>query len=97
MLAPEAERMAADVLSPDELPRFIWTGQQPDSTTYTLTLLRAVAERQKWRAKYERAKAAGPVDNRSAIGTVPPDRGPAHFSASPDDPPHSGRRAGSQG
>jgi hypothetical protein len=87
MLAPEVERMAADVLSPDGLPRFLWTDEQPDSTTYTLTLLRAVAERQKWRAEYERAKSVGPVDNRSATAPDPPT---AHSSASPDNPPHSG-------
>jgi hypothetical protein len=72
MLAPDMERMAADVLSPDGLPRFIWTDEQPDTTTYTLTLLRAVAERQRWRAQYQQAKnAAGPVDNCSATGEPP--------------------------
>ena len=86
--------MAADILSADGLFRFIWTDERPDST-YTLTLLRAVAERQKWRAQYEQVKsAAGPVDNRSATAPDPPT---AHSSASPDDPPRSGRRAGSQG
>ena len=57
--------MAADVLSPDGLPRFVWTDDQPDPTTYTLTLLRAVAERQRWRAQYDQAKAAGAVDSHS--------------------------------
>src|SRR5829696_4296977 len=91
IVTPEVERMAAGVLSPDGLPRFIWTDEQPDTTTYTLTLLRAVAERQKWRAQYAAAKeAAGAVDNRSATGADPPDPGPIHSSASPDNPPHSG-------
>jgi hypothetical protein len=91
MLAPEAERMVAGVLSADGMPRFVWTDEQPDSTTYTATLLRAVAERQHWRAQYEQAKnVAGPLDSCSATGTDPPDQGSAHFSASPDNPPHSG-------
>jgi hypothetical protein len=38
-----------DVLSPDGLPRYAWTDERPDPTTYTLMLLRAVAERQRWR------------------------------------------------
>ena len=68
MLTPDVERMAADVLSPDGLPRYVWTDDQPDPTTYTLTLLRAVAERQRWRAQYDQAKAAGAVDSHSATG-----------------------------
>ena len=51
MLTPDDERMAADVLSPDGLPRYVWTDDKPDPTTYTLMLLRAVAERQRWRAE----------------------------------------------
>ncbi len=95
IVTPEVERMAAGVLSPDGLPRFIWTDEQPDTTTYTLTLLRAVAERQKWRVQYAAAKeAAGAVDNRSATGADPPDPGPIHSSASPDNPPHSGPQGG---
>ena len=92
MLTPDVERMAADVLSPDGLPRFVWTDDKPDPTTYTLMLLRAVAERQRWRAQYDQAKtvAAGAVDNRSATGTDPPDLATAHASASPDDPPKPG-------
>ena len=98
MLAPDVERMAADVLSPDGLPRFIWTDEQPDSTSYTLTLLRAVAERQRWRAQYDQAKtAAGAVDNRSATApTRPTCRLPTarpHPMTSQD----QGRRGGSQG
>ena len=85
--SPAVERMGAGVLSPDGLPRFVWTDAKPDPTTYTLTLLRAVAERQKWRAEYDQAKAAEPVDKRSATAPDPPT---AHGSASPDNQPHSG-------
>jgi hypothetical protein len=45
MAAPDLERMATDVLSPDGLPRYVWTDERPDPTTYTQMLLRAVAER----------------------------------------------------
>jgi len=31
-------------------PAFVWTDDHSDRTTYTLMLLRAVAERQRWRA-----------------------------------------------
>ena len=92
MLTPDVERMAADVLSPDGLPRFIWTDDKPDPTTYTLTLLRAVAERQRWRAQYDQAKtaAAAAVDNCSATAHDPPDVVAARSSASPDNPPKPG-------
>lgn len=91
IVAPEVERMAAGVLSPDGLPRFIWTDEQPDSTSYTLTLLRAVAERQRWRTQYEQAKTTvGAVDNRSATASDPPALATAHGSASPDDQPRPG-------
>ena len=81
------------MLSPDGLPRFVWTDENPDPTTYTLMLLRAVAERQKWRAQYQAAKdqtATDPVDNCSATGTGPPDLTTAHDSALPDNPPKPG-------
>jgi hypothetical protein len=86
--------MAAGVLSPDGLPRFVWTDAKPDPTTYTLTLLRAVAERQRWRTQYDQAKATEPVDNCSATAPDPP---------LPTARPHpmtrrtQGRRTGRQG
>ena len=42
--------MAAGVLTPDGLPRFVWADDKSDRTTYTRMLLRAYAERQRWRA-----------------------------------------------
>src|SRR3712207_9383851 len=90
MLTPDLERMAAGVLSPDGLPRFVWTDDKPDPTTYTLTLLQAITERQRWRAQYDQAKTAtaGAVDSHSATGPptaiAPPEPGPARSSASPD-------------
>ena len=97
MAAPDLERMATDVLSPDGLPRYVWTDERPDPTTYTLMLLRAVAERQRWRAQYDQAKtrtAVETVDSLSAIGPPsgggPPSPSVAHSSASPDNPPNPG-------
>lgn len=97
MAAPDLERMATDVLSPDGLHRYVWTDERPDPTTYTLMLLRAVAERQRWRAQYDQAKtrpAVETVDSLSAIGPPsgggPPSPSVAHSSASPDNPPNPG-------
>jgi hypothetical protein len=95
IVAPEVERMAADVLSADGMPRFIWTDDTPDPSTYAQVILASIAERQRWRAQYEQAKdqlaaAAGAVDNCSASGAGPPTFGAAHSSASPDDQPKPG-------
>ena len=99
MLTPDLERMAADVLSPDGLPRFVWTEDKPDPTTYTLMLLRAVAERQRWRAQYEQAKtsAAGAVDNYSATSTRAAPPGGCPQLGLTRSRPNQGRRTGRQG
>ena len=97
MLTPDVERMAADVLSPDGLPRFVWTDDQPDPTTYTLILLRAVAERQRWRAQYDQAKTAGGCGQSFGNWRRPARPGTAHSSASPDNQAKPGPQAGSQG
>ncbi len=57
IVAPEIERMAADVTLPDGSPRFVWTDTRPDARTYARVLLASIAERQRWRAQYEAAKA----------------------------------------
>jgi hypothetical protein len=72
IVAPETERLAADVLSADGHPRFVWTDTRPDPHTYARVILAAIAERQRWRAQYEAAKAARqPVDSLSATGQPP--------------------------
>ena len=96
--APNLDRMAASVTMPDGSPRFLWSDTRPDQDTYVRVVLASIVQRQQWRALYDAAKTlAGAVDGRSATGTDPPDLGPAHSSASPDNPPHLGRRGGSQG
>ena len=97
IIAPEVERMAADVLSPDGLPRYVWTEEKPDRSTYTLMMLKAIAERQRWRAQYAQAKnASEAVDSVSATddppGAGPPNPVAARSSASPD--PGQTRAAG---
>jgi hypothetical protein len=72
IVAPEIERLAADVLSADGHPRFVWTDTQPDPQLYARVILAAIAERQRWRAQYEAAKATRqPVDSLSATGPAP--------------------------
>jgi hypothetical protein len=95
IVAPEVERMAADVLSADGLPRFIWSDDRLDSSTYAQVILASIAERQRWRAQYQQAKdqLAGTteaVDNCSATATDPPTPWTAHSSASPDNQPKPG-------
>jgi len=70
IVAPETERLAAAVTLSDGSPRFVWTDTRPDARTYARVLLQSVAERAAWRAQYEAAKAARPVDSRPA--TTPP-------------------------
>ncbi|SDR82333.1 hypothetical protein SAMN04488543_0558 [Friedmanniella luteola] len=74
IVAPETERLAAAVTLADGSPRFVWTDTRPDARTYARVLLASIAERHKWRDQYEAAKAAAPVDKRSAT-TPPPDPG----------------------
>ena len=70
--APEIERMAATVTLRDGSPRFVWTDTRPDPPSYVRVILASIAERQRWRAQYEAAKAAaGLVDSYSATDRPP--------------------------
>jgi hypothetical protein len=40
-------------------PGYVWTDEPPDPTTFTLMLLRAVAERQRWRVQYNQGQNRG--------------------------------------
>jgi hypothetical protein len=73
IVAPEIERLAADVLSTDGKPRFVWTDTQPDPQLYARIILTSIAERQRWKAQYEAAKTARqPVDSLSATAGPAP-------------------------
>jgi len=81
IVAPETERLAADVTLADGSPRFVWTDTRPDLAVYARVILASIAERQRWREQYAQAKARQPVDSRSATG--PP------AASAPSDPTSS--------
>lgn len=87
--APDADRIAADVLSSDGLPRFVWEDIPVADRDYVHVVMGAVREAQRWRREYEQAKhqvgaarasptqAAGSVDSNSATTDPrPPDNQP---------------------
>jgi excisionase family DNA binding protein len=83
---------------PTGSPGYVWTDEPPDPTTFTLMLLRAVADSHAGALNTTKAKtAAAAVDSVSATGNDPPTPWAARGSASPDDQPNQGRRTGSQG
>jgi hypothetical protein len=74
--APDADRLAADVLHSDGKPRFVWEDTQPDQRDYPAMIAASLREAKARRSQYEHAKTvaaqrgsppAGPVDSRSAI------------------------------
>jgi hypothetical protein len=82
--APATDRMSADVLAEDGLPRYVWEAVPSTEAEYATTVLLSIKQAQRWRAEYEQAKqqladrtragpgtrGEGPVDSRSA--TTPP-------------------------
>jgi hypothetical protein len=72
--APEIDRMAADVLRDDGVPRYRWRVWDPlDSTVpvYRQVITRSIAEKLRWRSQYEAAKrACSPTG--AACGNGPP-------------------------
>jgi hypothetical protein len=84
----EADRLSATVLRPDGQRRYEWKVWNPLEATvpiYRQVMTRAIAEKMRWKAQYDAAKAAA--------GPDPPDQ-PA--SSSPQ-PANLGRPAGGQG
>ena len=72
----DLDRLAASVTMPDGSHRFVWTDTRPDHDTYIKVILHSVAERQRWSAQYDAAKAtvaaaAKPVDSVSTIAQPP--------------------------
>lgn len=74
--APDADRLAADVLHTDGKPRFVWEDTKPDQRDYPAIIAASLRQARQWRGDYERAKAAAvqresppgrPVDSCSAI------------------------------
>lgn len=78
--APEANRLAADVLDDDGRPRFVWEDVPARERDYATAVAISLRQRQAWREQYERAKQltgppSGPVDSHSA--TTQPATDPA--------------------
>jgi hypothetical protein len=71
IVAPEIERLAADVLSADGKPRFVWTDTQPDPQLYARVILASIAERHRWKAQYQAAKTARASVDRLSATTGP--------------------------
>ncbi|RHW25892.1 replication initiation protein [Nocardioides immobilis] len=62
--APEARRLAADVLHSDGQPRFVWEDVPVEERSYGATIAASLRQRRDWREQYERAKEvarAGPA------------------------------------
>lgn len=86
--APDADRMAADVLAEDGLPRFVWDDIPVADRDYVHVVMGAVREAQRWRREYEQAKqqcadraraspSGAAVDSNSATTNPrPPDNQP---------------------
>jgi hypothetical protein len=75
--APEVDRMAADVLRDDGLPRYRWRVWDPlDSTVpvYRQVITRSIAEKLRWRCQYEAAKRACSPTGAACGNGPPPDR-----------------------
>ncbi|MGW5239242.1 replication initiator [Monashia sp. NPDC004114] len=54
--APEADRLAADVLHDDGLPRFVWEDVPVRERDYTSVIAASLRQAQRWRTQYEDAK-----------------------------------------
>lgn len=61
--APEARRLASDVLAADGLPRFVWEDVPVEQRNYAATIARSIEQRRRWKDEYDHAKSltrAGP-------------------------------------
>ena len=74
--APDADRLAADVLHTDGKPRFVWTDTEPDQRDYPAMIAASLREARHWREQLEHAKTIAAqrgsppgqaVDGHSAI------------------------------
>ena len=54
--APDADRMAADTLAADGLPRFVWEDIPVVDRDYVRVVMASVREAHRWRREYEEAK-----------------------------------------
>ncbi len=74
--APEADRLAADVLHDDGLPRFVWEDVPVRERDYAAVITKSLRQAQRWRTQYDDAKrqaaqrGSPPVDSHSATSPV---------------------------
>ena len=74
--APDADRMAADVLDSDGQPRFVWEDVPVPERDYTTVIAQSLRQAQRWRVQYEQAKGLAaqrgspPVDSNSATARL---------------------------
>jgi hypothetical protein len=53
---PDADRMAADTLAADGLPRFVWADIPVVDRDYVRVVMASVREAHRWRCEYQHAK-----------------------------------------
>jgi hypothetical protein len=76
--APDTDRMAANVLAQDGLPRYVWEPAAVDIADYVDVVPRSIIETIRWRQEYEdskrrtltRASAGEPVETNSATASA---------------------------
>ena len=62
--APATDRLRADVLAADGLPRYVWEPVPSSEARYATTVLLSIKQALRWRTEYETAKqqvAEGPA------------------------------------
>lgn len=93
--AGEVDRMAASVTRDDGRPRYewkVWNAEQASTPLYRQVMIRAIAQRVRWRRDYDRAKA------HSGPDPPPGNRTPDHSPLSPSrSAPPARSRGGGQG
>ena len=68
--APEADRLAADVLHEDGLPRFVWEDVPVRERDYTAVISASLRQAQRWRTQYDDAKRAA-AQRKTERGSPP--------------------------
>ncbi|MGO4956769.1 replication initiator [Luteococcus sp. Sow4_B9] len=65
-VAPEIERLSAEVLADDGKPRYLWTPKQANPATYSRIIMRGIQEKRLWISQYSEAKTFQAAVERQA-------------------------------